>query len=61
MIEETNEGLPENWQELSHLEKDKWFARHWYRYLREGEYDGLRDGAPEDVKQAYEAFLKEEN
>lgn len=59
MKNEKLEGLPENWAEMSHLEKDKWFARHYLVYLREGEITGIAEYAPDDVKKAYKEFLNE--
>lgn len=52
--------IPDNWKDMSALDKEKWFARYYLRYLREGEAVGLNDDAPESVKKAYEEFLNEE-
>lgn len=54
-------ALPENWNELSHLEKDKFFTRYYKHFTRPGETVGLNEGTPEDIQKAYEEFLKEEN
>lgn len=54
------EKLPENWNEMSHLEKSRFFARNYVRYTREGETDGIWDWAPDEIKKAYEEFLKDE-
>lgn len=53
------EKLPDNWAELSSLEKEKFFAKYYIDYTREGETDGLFDWAPDDIKEAYAQFRKE--
>lgn len=53
--------LPENWNELTHLEKDKFFTRFYKHFTRPGETVGLIEDAPEDIKKAYEEFLKEDD
>lgn len=53
--------LPDNWDALSHLEKDIFFTRYYVNFIRDGEYKGINDWAPDEVKEAYEAFLKEEH
>lgn len=52
--------LPENWDSMSHLDKDKYFHRYWIHYSREGESFGLLDTAPDDVRDAWDKFLTEE-
>lgn len=52
--------LPDNWETMSHQEKEKFFAQNYYHYIREGEVDGLQPFAPENIKDAYNAFLKEQ-
>ena len=52
--------LPDNWETMSHKEKEKFFAQNYYHYIREGEVDGLQPFAPENIKDAYNAFLKEQ-
>ncbi len=52
--------LPENWESLSHQDQYLFFARHYMKYIREGETDGLYEWAPQDVRNAYEKFLMEE-
>jgi len=54
------EELPNNWDMLSHLEKEQFFARYYYHYIREGEPDGLQPFAPLSVQEAYAKFLKEQ-
>lgn len=54
------EHIPDNWNEMSRNEKDLWFSRRYIIYTREGETAGLREWAPQDVKDAYAAFLKGE-
>lgn len=56
--DEKNIPLPQNWQGMTDNEKDIWFHRHYIKYVREGETDGLFDWAPDEVKAAYEAFIK---
>ncbi len=51
--------LIENFDELTLQEKKLYFLRNYASYVREGEWSGLRDDAPEDVKVAFEAFLEE--
>lgn len=51
--------LPNNWQELTNNEKDLFFHRFYLKYLREGETDGLYSWAPDEVKQAYNEFIEE--
>lgn len=51
--------LPENWEQLSHQEKDIFFTKYYINFVRDGEYDGINEWAPNEVKEAYEAFLKE--
>lgn len=53
--------LPENWNELSHLEKDKFFTRYYKHFIRPGETVGLNEDVSEEVKKAYEEFLKEKH
>lgn len=53
--------LPSNWNELSHLEKDKFFTRYYKHFIRPGETVGLNEDASEEVKKAYEEFLKEKH
>ncbi len=55
------EPLPENWNELTHKEKDLFFSRFYFRYLRPGEEIGIWDDVSDDVKKAYEEFLKEDD
>ena len=52
-------ALPENWELMSLLEREKWFSRFYLNYFHDGEVDGLLPDAPEDVRKAYEEFLKE--
>jgi|LAHS01.1.fsa_nt_gb hypothetical protein len=52
--------IPENWQEMSKTEKSIWFARHCINYTREGEINEIREDVPEDVQQAYQAYINEE-
>lgn len=52
--------LPENWNTMTHKEKKMFFLRNYASYVREGEWSGLRDDTPDDVKEAFAAFLKEE-
>ncbi|NLH62601.1 MAG: hypothetical protein GX478_00195 [Erysipelotrichaceae bacterium] len=51
------EHLPENWNEMNKQEKSIWFARHCINYTREGETQGIRADAPQDVQEAYQAFI----
>jgi hypothetical protein len=53
------ESLPENWNEMTHKEKDFFFSRFYVRYLRPGENVGIWDDASDEIKKAYEEFLKE--
>lgn len=55
------QNLPENWNQMTHKEKDLFFARYYLEYIRPGETIGLRQDSPQEVKDAYEAFLKETN
>lgn len=34
---------------------------NWMKYDEDGFYDGLREDAPQEVKEAYEKYLKEKN
>ncbi len=52
--------LPENWNEMSHMEKRKFFCRFYVDFGREGEIAGLREWAPEDVKAAFEQWKKDD-
>ena len=52
--------LPENWESLSHQDQYLFFARHYMKYIREGETDGLYEWAPQDVRDAYDKYLMEE-
>lgn len=52
--------LPENWESMSHLEKDKYFHRYWIHYSREGEIYGLLDNAPDEIQDAFQKFTKED-
>lgn len=51
--------LPDNWNTLTYQEKDIFFARYYAHYIRPGERDGLLEDAPDDIKKAYEEFMKE--
>lgn len=53
--------LPDNWDQLSHQEKDIFFTRYYRNFVRDGEYNGMNEWAPDEIKDAYEAFLKEEH
>lgn len=50
--------LPEDWAEMSRSEQADWFARYWLDYIADGETLGVRSDAPEEIRQAYEAWLK---
>ena len=52
--------LPETWEKMNHQEKSIWFARHCTNYTREGEFNGVREGTPEDIVAEYRSFLDEE-
>ncbi len=53
--------LPENWEEMTDLEKDIWFHRNALEYIREGEVSGLYDFVSDEVRSAYETFQKEKH
>lgn len=53
--------LPDNWNELSHQEKDIFFTKYYINFIRDGEYNGINAWAPDEIKAAYDAFLKEEH
>jgi hypothetical protein len=53
--------IPENWSDMSHQEKSVWLARHCTNYTREGEVEGIREDVPQDVMNAYQSFLEEDN
>ncbi len=55
------EPLPTNWNEMTHKEKDFFFSRFYNHYLRPGECVEIWDDADEEVKKAYEEFLKEDD
>lgn len=55
------EPLPTNWNEMTHKEKDFFFSRFYNHYLRPGECVGIWDDADDEVKKAYEEFLKEDD
>ena len=50
--------LPTQWETMSHAEQALWLARYWLNYIADGEVKGLREDAPEEVRKAYEAWLK---
>lgn len=53
------ESLPENWNKMTHEEKDTFFCKYYGHYLRPGETAGIWEDADETVKKAYVEFLKE--
>lgn len=53
------EPLPDNWNTMTHQEKDFFFTRYYKRFIRPGEAVGLIKEADETIQKAYEKFLKE--
>ena len=53
------EPLPDNWNTMTHQEKDFFFTRYYKRFIRPGEAVGLIKEADETIQKAYEEFLKE--
>ncbi len=53
------EKLPDNWNTMTQEEKSVFFFRYYIDYTREGEYEGIYDWAPQEIKDAYQAFLQE--
>lgn len=58
-MEDFMEPLPENWNTMTHQEKDFFFTRYYKRFIRPGEAVGLIKEADETIQKAYEEFLKE--
>ncbi|MGM9941240.1 MAG: hypothetical protein ACI32N_04530 [Bulleidia sp.] len=54
------EKLPEQWDTMTHVEKERFFVRYYLKSVREGEYSGIHEWAPQEIKDAYEAWKKEE-
>lgn len=54
------EKLPEQWDTMSHEEKERFFVRNYLKFIREGEYSGIHEWAPQEIRDAYEAWKKEE-
>ncbi|MBR2812087.1 MAG: hypothetical protein IKD69_11980 [Solobacterium sp.] len=50
--------LPENWNEMTRLEKESWFVMYALSQERSGELGGLQNFVTERVKEAYAEFLK---
>lgn len=53
--------LPDNWNEMSHIEQKKFFCRNYVRYGREGEILGLQSWAPEEIQEAYKKWEEEDH
>ncbi len=53
--------LPENWSDYTREEKLTWMTMYYRESYREGEYYGLFDFAPQNVKDAYEELMKEDD
>lgn len=53
--------LPENWKEMSKEQQKTWMIMHYMNCYREGEWYGLFDYAPEEVRKAYEELMKEDD
>ena len=54
-------SLPENWNELNDIEKQKFFCRYYAKFGRNGEIVGLHDWTPEEVKDAYKQWKEEKH
>ncbi len=52
------EQLPENWKEMTHQDQKVWMIKHYGVFLSPGEWTGIYDYAPDEVKKAYEEWLK---
>ena len=61
MEERNMEKLPEQWETMTHQQKHVFFARNYLKYVREGEADGLYEWTPQDIQEAYQKFLMEED
>ncbi|MEE3488248.1 MAG: hypothetical protein VZT48_09125 [Bulleidia sp.] len=59
--EDVQMHVPEDFSTYSSKQKEVWFLMYYGSYVREGEVQGIREDAPQDVKEAFEAFLKEED
>ena len=53
-------ALPENWNELSHQEQKIWLVEYYGMFPSAGEWEGIYDFAPEEVKAAYAEWQKAE-
>ena len=51
--------LPQNWNEMTHSEQESWFAKFWWNYTADGEPEGLRADAPQQIKDAYKEWLQQ--
>ena len=54
------EKLPDNWNTMTHAEKETFFCKYYYHYTRPGEINGIWDDVDEEIRKAYEEFLKED-
>lgn len=56
--EDVQMHIPDDWQSRSDQQKEIWFLMYYGAYVREGEVQGIRNDAPDDVKAAFEEFRK---
>lgn len=55
------EKLPDNWNIMTHEEKETFFSKYYYHYMRPGEIDGIWNDLDESIQKAYKEFLIEEH
>lgn len=60
-VQDVHMHVPAEFSSYKAKQKEVWFLMYYGNYVREGEVQGIRDDAPEDVKEAFASFLKEED